>query len=71
MRVTYDARHDLLYLRFDDRTQEVVNKRLSDEIVLDVGENDVIVGLEFLDASKHMNLSQILPVEYDFVGKAG
>ena len=64
MRILYDAATDLLYLRFDDREQEVVNKRVSEDIVLDVGEDDKIVGIEFLGASRHLNLEKLLPVEH-------
>lgn len=65
MQILYDAKKDLLYLRLDDRKQEVVNKRVSEDIVLDIGEGDRIVGIEFLDASKHLNLERLFPVEYE------
>lgn len=64
MQITYDAKKDLLYIRLDDRKQSVLNKRLSEEIVLDLGKGDKIVGIEILDASKHLNLESVLPVEY-------
>ncbi len=62
MQIHYDATADLLYLRFDDRKQEVTNKRVSDDIVLDVGESDKIVGIEIIDASRNIDLGKILPV---------
>jgi len=65
MQVLYDTKTDLLYLRLDDRKQQVINKRLSEDIVLDLGEDDRIVGIEILDASKHLNLGQLLPVNYE------
>ena len=64
MRIVYDATTDLLYFRFDDRKQEILNKRVSEDIVLDVGEDDKIVGIEFLDASRHLDLGKLLPVEH-------
>lgn len=64
MNVMYDDRKDLLYIRLDDRRQEVVNKRVTEDLVLDLGDNDRIVGIEILDASEHVNLDAILPVEY-------
>ncbi len=64
MQILYDSKTDLLYLRLDDRQQELVNKRLSEDIVLDLGEEDMIVGIEIMDASKHLNLERLLPVEY-------
>jgi uncharacterized protein YuzE len=49
----------------DDRPQEVINKRVSEDIVLDLGEDNRIVGIEILDASKHLNLKNLLPVTYE------
>lgn len=65
MQILYNARTDLLYLRLDDRKQQVMNKRVSEDIVLDLGEDDRIVGIEILDASKHLNLERLLPVRYE------
>ncbi len=65
MQITYNSRTDLLYIRLDERKQPVINRRLSDDIVLDIGERDRIVGIEILDASKRLNLRQLLPVEYE------
>jgi uncharacterized protein YuzE len=65
MQILYNAETDLLYLRLDDRDQQVINKRVSDNVVLDLGEDDRIVGTEILDASKHLNLGSLLPVKYE------
>nr|BAL60094.1 hypothetical conserved protein [Candidatus Acetothermum autotrophicum] len=64
MQISYDAKKDLLYIRLDDRKQSVINKRFSEEIVLDLGAGNKIVGIEILDASKHLHLESLLPVEY-------
>ena len=32
MNISYDDKKDLLYIRLDDKAQDVVNKRVSDEI---------------------------------------
>jgi len=56
MQILYNAETDLLYLRFDDRQRQVISKRLSEDIVLSLGEGDRIVGIEILDASKRLNL---------------
>ncbi len=64
MQITYDAKRDLLYIRLDDRKQELQNRRVSEDMVLDIGEQDKIVGIEILDASKHLNLRSLLPVEF-------
>ncbi len=62
MKIEYDSKTDLLYLRFDERKQQAVNKRVSDEIVLDIGDGDKIIGIEILDASKMVSLDRLLPV---------
>lgn len=62
MQITYDAKEDLLYFRLGDRKQQIVNKRLSEEIFLDLGKGDKIEGLEILDASQHLNLESVLPM---------
>ena len=64
MRISYDDKTDLLYLRLDERTQELENRRVSEDIVLDIGEGGKIVGIEILDASEHVELDRLLPVEY-------
>ena len=65
MKIYYDDKTDLLYIRFDEGKQEVVNKRVTEDIVLDIGGEDRIVGIEILDASKHVNLEALLPVYYE------
>ena len=65
MNIAYNDKTDLLYIRLDDRKQDVINRRVSEDIVLDVGENDKIIGIEILDASRHVSLEKLLPVQYD------
>jgi len=65
MNVLYNDRTDLLYVRLDDTKQDIVNRRVSEDIVLDIGEGERIVGIEILDASKHVTLERLLPVKYE------
>ena len=65
MKIYYDEKKDLLYLRFEEGRREVVNKRVTDHIVLDIEDEDKIIGMEVLDASKHLNLRNLLPITYD------
>ncbi|MGK7904718.1 MAG: DUF2283 domain-containing protein [Hormoscilla sp.] len=84
MQIIYNTKSDLLYLRLDDRKQQVTNQRrspltplplrgepLSEEVVLDIAEDDKIVGIEILDASQNVNLSSLLPVNQQVVSSAG
>jgi uncharacterized protein YuzE len=65
MNIVYNDKTDLLYIRLDDKKQEVINRRVSENIVLDIGENDRIVGIEILDASRYVSLEKLLPVKYE------
>ena len=63
MEILYNSKTDLLYLRLDDRKQEVFNKRISDDIVIDIGDDNRIVGIEIIDASRNLNLEKLLPLK--------
>jgi len=67
--IAYNDKTDLLYIRLDDKKQDVINRQVSEDIVLDVGDNDKIIGIEILDASKHVSLDKLFPVKYE-VAKA-
>ncbi|MFA4852128.1 MAG: DUF2283 domain-containing protein [Bacteroidales bacterium] len=64
MIINYDSKNDLLYIRIDKRKNTIINKRMSDNVVLELGKDDMIIGIEIMDASKHVNLEEILPVTY-------
>jgi len=65
MNILYNDKTDLLYIRLDDSKQDTINRRVSEDIVLDIGEDDKIVGIEILDASKHVSLEKLMPVNYE------
>jgi len=62
MRITYDDKYDVLYLRFKD-VKEVVCKNLTEDITIDLDGKNKITGIEILSASKHIDLDSLLPVE--------
>ena len=64
MQIVYNAKTDTLYIRLDESNQTVVNRQVSQDVVLDVGKGEKIVGIEILDASTHLDLKNILPVEF-------
>ena len=64
MTIHYDSKTDLLYLRIDPGSKEVINKRVSDDMVLDIDEHDKIIGIEIMNASKNINLEKLIPIEY-------
>ena len=69
MQIIYNSKTDLLYLRLDDQQQQVINKRVSESVVLDLGKDSRIVGIEILDASRNLNLQTLLPVSYSLSGE--
>ena len=64
MKVTYHERHDLLYISLDETPQQVTNRRVDEDIVLDLAEGNRIVGIEILDASKRLRLDEFRTLEY-------
>ncbi len=70
MLIQYNSKTDLLYLRLDSNIQEVINKEVTEDITLDIGLNNKIIGIEILDASSKVDLNDLLPLTYD-VKKTG
>ncbi len=70
MKITYDNKSDLLYIRLDESKQDVINKRVTDDIVLDIGTGERIVGIEILEASSHVDLEKILPIQHEGINTA-
>lgn len=64
MKIEYQDKSDLLYIRLDDESTQVINRRISEDVVLDLGQDDRIVGIEILNASEHVDVSRLLPGEY-------
>ena len=50
MKVTYDSKYDILYIRF--RHARVMNHPVTDDIVLDIDEEGRLAGIEVLDAKR-------------------
>lgn len=62
MRITYDPKYDLLYIKFGE-AEKVLSKEIDEDITFDVDVSGKLVGIEVLSASEHLNLEAILPVE--------
>ena len=65
MKVTYDDKSDMLYIRLDQSKQDIMNRRVTEDVVLDIGDGDKIIGIEILEASTHVDLSKILPIQHE------
>ena len=53
MKITYDSKIDAMYIQFQEGSF-VSNKEVEEGIILDVGKNDIILGIEILEASKRL-----------------
>ncbi len=52
MRISYDSKVDALYIRLLEGEHQCRTLRLTDEISLNIGEGEVLVGIEVLDAKE-------------------
>ena len=64
MQIVYNPKTDVLYIRLDEQTQDVINQRASEDVVLDMGSENRIIGIEIMDASHRLKLKDIFPVEF-------
>lgn len=65
MRLSYDATYDVLYIKFADTVEKVTSKSVDEDITLDFDKDGKIAGIEILDASEHVDLTNLLPVHID------
>ena len=54
MKLTYDPRHNVAYLRFHEKIGEVDTIRLSDQINVDMAPDGTVYGIEFLNANEQL-----------------
>ena len=62
--IHYNSQTDLLYLRLEQEDHSITNKRISEDIVLDIGSDNKIIGIEIMDASQHVNLEKVISIKY-------
>lgn len=54
MRLTYDPRHNVAYIRFQEKRTEVEAVRVGDEIVVDVAPDGTVCGIELLNSNDQL-----------------
>ena len=59
MKISYDYEVDALYIRLLDGPQQCRTVRLSDEVALNMGEGEQLVGIEVLDAKRVLGSGQL------------
>jgi uncharacterized protein YuzE len=54
MKLTYDPRHNIGYLRFHEKTAEVETIQLSDAVNVDIAPDGTVYGIELLNANEQL-----------------
>ena len=62
MRITYDRKVDAAYIYLKERPSQVTTIRLNEDIAVDFGPGEEVVGIEILSASEHLGLDPKKPV---------
>ena len=51
MKLTYDPRYNIAYLRLHEKTDQVETIRVSDELNIDIAPDGTVYGIELLNAN--------------------
>ncbi len=54
MKLTYDPRHNVAYLRLQEKTAEVETIRVSPELNIDISPDGTVYGIELLNANQQL-----------------
>ncbi len=54
MKLTYDPRYNVAYLRFQDKTAQVETIRISDALSIDLAPDGSVYGIELLNANEQL-----------------
>ena len=54
MRLTYDPRSNIAYLRLHEKTAQVETIRVSDELNIDIAPDGTVYGIELLNANTQL-----------------
>ncbi len=71
MKISYDAEIDALYIRLIEGDYECRAVRLNEEIALNIGPGEILVGIEILDAKQVLGQGQLPAVMLENIPLAG
>ena len=54
MKLTYDPRHNIAYIRFHAKTAQVETIRISDSLHIDIAPDGTVYGIELLNANDQL-----------------
>jgi uncharacterized protein YuzE len=70
VKISYDPEADALYIRLVEGEYECRTLRLNDEIALNIGPGEMLVGIEILDAKEVLGKGQLPKVVLENVALA-
>lgn len=70
MKISYDSEIDALYIRLIEGKRECRTVRLNDEIALNIGEGETLVGIEILDAKEVLGAGKVPAVVLEDLASA-
>jgi len=56
MKLSYDPKYNIAYLRFREKTNGVESIKISEEMVVDISPDGKIYGLELLNANEQLEI---------------
>ena len=62
MKIKYDPEVDAAYISFKKGPTQVTTVRVTEDLAIDFGPKEEIVGIEILDASQHLDFSKENPL---------
>ena len=54
MKLTYDPRYNIAYIKLREKTASVNSIKVSEEVIIDLGADGTIYGIELLNAKKQL-----------------
>jgi uncharacterized protein YuzE len=54
MRLTYDPKYNIAYIKFQEKSTEVESIKVSDELNIDMASDGTIYGIELLNANEQI-----------------
>jgi len=61
VKIKYDPEVDAAYISFKEGIVQVTTIRITEDIAIDFGPHEEVVGIEILDASEHLNIMKESP----------
>ena len=56
MQITYDPKYNIAYIRLRERASEEETIRISEEVLIDIGPDGKVYGIELLNANELLHL---------------